>query len=79
MKALIYPYLFFAVISSIAVLMLGRNAIDGIHLYDPDSFDNGPLWFLIALFTLNIMFLLLNELPQYVRFCMLWVIFGVCH
>lgn len=78
-KALIYPYLFFAVISSIAVLMLGRNTIDGIHLYDPDSFDNGPLWFLIALFTLNIMFLLLNELPQYVRFCMLWVIFGVCY
>ena len=25
------------------------------------------------------MFLLLNELPQYVRFCMLWVIFGVCY
>ncbi len=34
---------------------------------------------IIALFTLNIMFLLLNELPQYVRFCMLWVIFGVCY
>ena len=32
-KALIYPYLFFAVISSIAVLVLGRNTIDGIHLY----------------------------------------------
>lgn len=78
-KSLIYPYLFFATISSVAVLMLGRNTIDGIHLYEPDSFDNGPLWFLIALFTLNIVCLFLNELPKCMLFLLGGVIFGTCY
>lgn len=60
-KGLIFPYLFFGFICSLLVLLSGRNSIENLHIYDPDSFDNGPLWFLISLYTAFIILFSLNQ------------------
>lgn len=62
-KGLLYPYLFFATICSFLCFAMGRVNIDDWHIYDPDSFDNGPEWFLITLFTLNMLVLAINNIP----------------
>lgn len=63
-KSLIFPYLFFGIICSIAVLVTKRTKIENLHIYDPDSFDNGPQWFLIALFTLTLIILSFNQFKK---------------
>lgn len=51
-------------ICSLLVLITGRTKIEDIHIYDPDSFDNGPQWFLITLFSLTILQLALNQINR---------------
>lgn len=79
-KSLIYPYLFFGGICSILVLVTQRTNIENLHIYDPDSFDNGPQWFLIALFTLTIILLAFNQIgKRYISIVGSIFIFIVCY
>ena len=61
-RSLLYPYVFFGSICSALVLITGRTSFSELHIYDPDSFDNGPQWFLIALFTLTFLYILINQI-----------------
>lgn len=79
-KSLIFPYLFFGMICSIFVLVTKRTSIENIHMYDPDSFDNGPQWFLIALFTLTIILLSFNQIgKRYISIAGSILIFIICY
>lgn len=63
-KSLIFPYVFFSIIYSLLVLITGRATIENLHIYDPDSFDNGPQWFLISLFTSFLFLLTINQIGK---------------
>lgn len=79
-RSLIYPYLFFGAICSVFVLLLRRTNISDLHIYDPDSFDNGPLWFLIALYTLTLITTCINQIKYIqIRFCAIVVVFSFCY
>lgn len=67
-------------ICSIFVLVTKRTSIENIHMYDPDSFDNGPQWFLIALFTLTIILLSFNQIgKRYISIAGSILIFIICY
>lgn len=79
-KSLIFPYLFFGGICSILVLATQRTNIENLHIYDPDSFDNGPQWFLIALFTLTFILLTFNQIgKRYISITGSILIFIICY
>lgn len=79
-KSLIFPYLFFGVIFSILVLATKRTSIENLHIYDPDSFDNGPQWFLIALFNLTTIILMFNQVgKRYIYIIGGILIFLICY
>mgnify|MGYP000944494328 CR=1 FL=1 len=79
-KSLIFPYLFFGIICSILVLATKRTSIENLHIYDPDSFDNGPQWFLIALFTLTTIILTFNQIgKRYISIIGSILIFIICY
>lgn len=79
-RSLLFPYMFFGTICSLLVFVLGRTGIADIHIYDPDSFDNGPQWFLIALFTLTMICLWFNSINK--QYFTIWggiLIFAACY
>lgn len=79
-RNLIYPYLFFGIICSVLVLVTKRTAISELHIYDPDSFDNGPQWFLIALYILTLMMICINQIKSiYCKILVICFIFGFCY
>ena len=79
-RNLIYPYLFFGIICSVLVLVTKRTTISELHIYDPDSFDNGPQWFLIALYILTLMMICINQIKSiYCKILVICFIFGFCY
>ena len=63
-KRILFPYVFFFIMYSLLCLLTNRHNINEIHIYDPDSFDNGPMWFLVALFTSYLMYYQFQKLKN---------------